>query len=588
MSEEVLKELPDSWEWAKLGEVIIKIVGGGTPSKNTAKYWEGQIPWLTIKDMRTRRPVDTIDHITQEAVDESSTNLISADTVIMATRVGLGKVVRVPYDTAINQDLKALITPPELDKSYLEYWLVSKAQYLESIGSGTTVKGIRLEQVKDLDFPFAPLEQQKRIAAKIEELFSHIDAGVAALNKAKLLLKQYRQSVLKAAVTGELTKQWREEIGDKLEPTSQLLDRILLERRQKWEVQQLEQFKAQGKAPKNDKWKEKYKTPASFSADFDTPESWTKTTTDQVFYYVTSGSRGWAKYYSDEGALFLRMGNLEHYDVRLDLSDIQRVNPPKGAEGSRTKVQAGDSLISITADVGMVGIVPSGFEEAYINQHVSLARPVIEDMGLYLAWLLSGDFAKEQFKALQRGATKVGLGLEDIKAIQFGLPPLEEQLEIVRIIEERLGAMERLNREIDQKIGQSAINKQAILAAAFSGELVEPLESDGSASDLLEEIKQQSVSSATKKKPTRRRAPAKKMGDSMAKKAIIDVLKETEKALSAEKLFDLTGADGTSPDELESFYVELKAALKGKNVLVEAVLDDGVKQGDLIAYKAGA
>ena len=211
MSEVVLKDLPESWEWTKLGEVIIKIVGGGTPSKNTAKYWEGNIPWLTIKDMRTQRPADTIDHITQEAVDESSTNLIPADTVIMATRVGLGKVVRVPYATTINQDLKALITPPELDKSYLEYWLVLKAQYLGSIGSGTTVKGIRLEQVKGLDFPLAPAEQQKRIVAKIEELFSHIDAGIAALNKAKQLLKKYRQSVLKAAVTGELTKQWRED-----------------------------------------------------------------------------------------------------------------------------------------------------------------------------------------------------------------------------------------------------------------------------------------------------------------------------------------------------------------------------------------
>ena len=114
-----------------------------------------------------------------------------------------------------------------------------------------------LESSKDYDIPLAPPEQQKRIVAKIEELFSHIDAGIEALKKAKQLLKQYRQSVLKAAVTGELTKEWREANKDKLEPASQLLERILKERRQKWEEQQLEQFKAKGKMPKDDKWKRK-------------------------------------------------------------------------------------------------------------------------------------------------------------------------------------------------------------------------------------------------------------------------------------------------------------------------------------------
>ncbi len=328
------------------------------------------------------------------------------------------------------------------------------------------------QYLKESYLPVPPPEQQKRIVVKIEQLFSHIDAGIEGLKKAKQLLKQYRQSVLKAAVTGELTRQWREQNKDKLESASKLLERILAERRKKWEEQQMEQFKAKGKMPKDDKWKEKYKEPILYSSDIEIPESWVGVSTDQVFYYVTSGSRGWAKYYSEEGPIFLRMGNLEHYDVRLDLEDIQRVSPPEGAEGSRTQVEAGDSLISITADVGMVGIVPDEFEEAYINQHVALARPVIHEMGLYMAWLLSGDFAKEQFKALQRGATKVGLGLDDIKSIQFGLPPLEEQNEIVRLIEEKLSSIEHLNNEIDRQLFKAAKNKQSILASAFSGKLV--------------------------------------------------------------------------------------------------------------------
>ena len=122
-------------------------------------------------------------------------------------------------------------------------------------GVGGSLTRIRPKVAEDYEIPLAPKEQQKRIVAKIEELFSHIDAGIEALKKAKQLLKQYRQSVLKAAVTGELTKEWREANKDKLEPASQLLERILKERRQKWEHEQLRKFTAKGlSAPKKGVW----------------------------------------------------------------------------------------------------------------------------------------------------------------------------------------------------------------------------------------------------------------------------------------------------------------------------------------------
>ena len=94
----------------------------------------------------------------------------------------------------------------------------------------------------------------------------------------------------------------------------------------------------------------------------------------ELLSFVTSGSRGWAKYYSDTGPLFLRIGNLDHGSISLDLSETQRVQPPSGAEGLRTRVAAGDLLISITADVGMVALAPAEIEEAYINQHVGSKR----------------------------------------------------------------------------------------------------------------------------------------------------------------------------------------------------------------------
>jgi type I restriction enzyme, S subunit len=572
MSEVVLKDIPESWEWTKLGEVITKIVGGGTPSKNTAKYWEGKIPWLTIKDMRTRRPADTIDHITQEAVDESSTNLIPADTVIMATRVGLGKVVRVSYGTTINQDLKALITPPELEKSYLEYWLVSKAQYLESIGSGTTVKGIRLEQVKDLDFPFAPPGQQKRIVVKIEKLFSHVDAGIAALNKAKQLLKQYRQSVLKAAITGELTKQWRENNKGKLEPASQLLERILQEHRQKWEAQQLEQFKAKGKVPKDDKWKGRYEEPSLENVgEVSALNGWL----ELPFSLVGQNLDGKRVPLSKKKRETFK-GEYPYYGA----CDIIDYVPEYLFDGEHLLIgEDGANLLSKSKPLAFV--VDDQF---WVNNHAHVIKCFSLISSAYIAYHIDS----MDISPWVSGSAQPKLNQTNLNKIPIKLPSASEQVAIVDKISRRFDSSQRLLDELDLQLLKAEKNKQSILTSAFSGGLVDVLDSDGSVQELLDKIRRQHVLNATKENLTKKRGPAKKKGEPMGKKKIIDVLIASGKALSPEKLFDLIGADGSSPDEVESFYIELKETLQDKNVLIETVLDKDVKKGDLILYKVEA
>lgn len=201
--EEVMEKnevLPKGWETVQLGDVLEDVIGGGTPSRDVARYWNGDIPWITVKDMRSRRPEVIQEHITKAGVEECATNIIPADTVITATRVGLGKVVRVPYPAAINQDLKALIVGPKLDKSYLEWWILANADYIDSIGSGTTVKGIRLNQLKELELPLAPLPEQRRIVSAIETQLGRLDAAVARLHAAKAKLKRYKQAVLNELV----------------------------------------------------------------------------------------------------------------------------------------------------------------------------------------------------------------------------------------------------------------------------------------------------------------------------------------------------------------------------------------------------
>lgn len=167
------------------------------------------------------------------------------------------------------------------------------------------------------------------------------------------------------------------------------------------------------------------------------PLGWSVQRGSDIFSFITSGSRGWAKYYADDGALFLRIGNLDKGTVTLDLRDLQRVAPPKGAEGSRTGVVPGDVLVSITADLGSVAVVPTGLGEAYINQHIALARPRDGLNAKYIGWFIASPEGQRQLLSLQRGATKKGLGLDDIRALQIPFAPASEQGWIVAEIEKQ-------------------------------------------------------------------------------------------------------------------------------------------------------
>ena len=103
-----MSELPQGWAATQLGELASSIVGGGTPSKSNADYFRGTVPFMTVKDMHTRFIVDTQDHITEEALVDSASRLIPADTLVVASRMSLGKIARPTVPVAINQDLKAI------------------------------------------------------------------------------------------------------------------------------------------------------------------------------------------------------------------------------------------------------------------------------------------------------------------------------------------------------------------------------------------------------------------------------------------------------------------------------------------------
>ena len=178
------------------------------------------------------------------------------------------------------------------------------------------------------------------------------------------------------------------------------------------------------------------------------PVDWDLRTIGELAEFVTSGSRGWAKYYAVEGDRFLRIGDLTRDHINLRSSDLAFVAPPASSEGKRTAVEADDILISITADLGIIGVIPDGFGKAYVNQHVSLVRIAPDQANSrFVGWFLSSRGGQRQFDELNESGAKAGLNLPTIRELRVPIPSHavrgpKEQDRIVAMLDQSVDKIE--------------------------------------------------------------------------------------------------------------------------------------------------
>lgn len=228
------EKLPTGWTWTTV-HCLYDIIGGGTPSTKVERYWQGSIPWITSADIHGVKDIELSRFISEEAIQKSATNLVPQGSLIVVTRVGLGKLALADQKICFSQDCQALVDRVgELIPEYALHYLSQAVQIFKHENRGTTISGVTKTQLASLKFPLAPLNEQRRIVSKIEELFSDVDSGEAALRKTQKLLARYRLAALKAAFTGSLTKHWCEENRHPHETGKELLERILAARRNQW------------------------------------------------------------------------------------------------------------------------------------------------------------------------------------------------------------------------------------------------------------------------------------------------------------------------------------------------------------------
>ncbi|MGY4674963.1 restriction endonuclease subunit S [Ursidibacter arcticus] len=408
-------EIPESWVWVRLGDIILQNIGGGTPLKNVPEYWNGDIPWASVKDLDKENIYldKTMDFISTLGLINSSSNLIPKNNIILCTRMGLGKIAINSIDVTINQDLRGIILSEDMNKMFFIYFFKT----LKLQGQGLTVKGLPVNELNQILFPLPPLNEQHRIVAKIEELLPFIEQynkqeqALTELNKN--FPEQLKKSILQAAIQGKLTEQLPTD-----EPASELLKRIKTEK---------ERLISTGKL-KKPRLHDNSQNP-KFDVPFDIPQGWEWVRLGDIVFNLGQKIPKDKFFYIDIGLI----NNKEH-----KLNDVDNIIAPEDAPSRARKiVQKGTILYStVRPYLQNICIIDREFDYEPIASTGFAVMDVFSCIfNKYLFYYLLSpqftDFVSQEMIGVAYPA------INDDKLYNFfvPLPPLEEQKRIVEKIE---------------------------------------------------------------------------------------------------------------------------------------------------------
>jgi type I restriction enzyme S subunit len=465
---------PRHWAWLRLRD-IGRLSGGMTPAMSRSDYWGGDVVWISPKDVKSDELSNSELKITLKGLSETRLEAYPPGSLFMVARSGILKrafpvaINRVP--AAANQDMKVLVPFDQRMERYLQIMLRGLTEFVLKtlVKTGTTVQSLKYAEFETQPFPLPPLAEQHRIVAKVDELMALCDRleaaraqreaardrlarsclarldtpdpetfredarfvldALPALTARPDQIKSLRQTILNLAVRGTLVPQ------DPIDEPAPRLLRQLAARRAV--------LISSGKvAPQRPAVRDASRLTAN------APSSWEAIALGDVCALVTSGSRGWADYYAESGAGFIRAQNIRFGTLRLD--DLAFVNPPSKSEGSRTQVAKGDLLLVITgAGVTNPAMLDRDLNEAYVSQHVALVRPIdIQLSNWLLLCLMAPAGGRDELVERAYGSGKPGLNLDNIRSLSVPLPPLAEQHRIVAKVDELMALCDALKARL--------------------------------------------------------------------------------------------------------------------------------------------
>lgn len=504
--------LPQGWDKTTINELAEIVTKGSSPNWQGFDYTSEGIVFVRSQNVGWGKlDLSDVAYLPQSFNEKEKKSVLKAnDVLVNIVGASIGRIALANPAVEggnVNQAVSVvrLFKSAFLPQLLVQYLLSPEAQariHFEKVDVARA--NVSLEDIKSFPVPFPPLAEQRRIVAKIEELFTKLDAGVASLKAAKKQLKRYRQSVLKAAVEGELTREWRENHKEELEPASVLLERILKERRAKWEADQLAKMQAQGKPPKDDKWKAKYQEPDApkISTLPKIPPNWTWGTFQQVSNRVTVGFVGPMKdEYVSTGIPFLRGQNVR--ENRYDPNGLKFISQQFHERIIKSKLLPNDLVVVRSGSVGVACVIPESFEEANCSDLVIVQQPraIQPHFGAYYM----NSTARSRVTSEQVGMALTHFNTQSMAEMPVPIPPMAEQQQIVAEVERRLSVTDGIEATLDAELKRAERLRQSILKRAFEGKLVPQDPNDEPASTLLERIRAERAQLHTNEKKSGRK-----------------------------------------------------------------------------------
>lgn len=462
--------LPRGWSWRRAKE-LGRIVGGSTPknASDPTNYSEDGIPWLTPADLSgyTRSTIGAgRRNLASHVVNHSA--LLPTRAVLISSRAPVGYCAVALNPMVTNQGFRSLVLADDVDPFFIRYYVLFSRRYLEDNASGTTFKELSGSALGDLVFPVPPLEVQQRIVARIDELFVEIDDGEAALRRARDDLATWRKALLKAAVTGELTADWRA-----ANPTSanggetgaDLLARILDERRALWKAE-----------PRNtSKLYRELEAP-----DLDgmpvLPESWTWTTAEALtsggndIIIGPFGSDLKTTDYRDEGVPLIFVRHIR----TMDFSGLRPhfVSFEKAMRLDSHVARSGDVLVTKMGEPpGDAAVYPQGVADGIVTADCIRWRPSDILPSRFLVEWINSQAGRRWVASKTKGVAQQKITLALFRLMPVPVPPAAE----VEAILGELGRVRHSVADLSEAEADAAlmspILRQSILAAAFRGDL---------------------------------------------------------------------------------------------------------------------
>jgi type I restriction enzyme S subunit len=425
---EWLGDVPEEWVLRPL-KFFATFRGGATPSKDNVEFWNGDIPWVSPKDMKRARISDSIDHITEDAILQSSTSRIGVNSLLMVVRSGiLQHTIPVAINdvaVTLNQDMRAVAPSRQCRTDFLYYWFVgNNAPLLLELGKqGATVESIEQEYLANTRILIPPLPEQHQIAAFLDRECGKLDALQAKQERLIELLKEKRQALISHAVTRGL------------DPTAKL-------------------------------------KPSGIEWLGDVPQHWRVTKLKRLIRQSTSGPYGSSltkSMYTTEG--FRVYGQQQVIPDDFTIGDYF-ISPEQYSEMTRYRVLPGDLLVSVMGTVGAAAIVPKNVIPGIINPRLVLYR-FIERMisPRYIQAVIRSTSGQGQLLSASNGTTMDGLNMEIIGSLAFPLPPLAEQRTIVAHLDDKCGKIDQLKAKAERGIELLKERRSALISAAVTGKI---------------------------------------------------------------------------------------------------------------------